>query len=418
MHHESEYTLKDTLSSADQRLPDRKPSRDREPNSRLRAEAADFRSPQTAQQLREKSSSKDTARFNPEDQIYDWSEIGMTRTLEEKPDAQGSFAPQRQARLENCEEGAGTILEEVSKVKQECDRLEGMLSGTRDRLSLLRGGASKPTHDGGIVRLPRTRSPDDKPFFSPHRPPREQPRPEPSPNTKTLDAFRTTAGFARKLAADSKATPDSPPRVGAGERHRLPNPQASLLRTHQSDSKQQQTHTSHASHSQHLGRQFLSDTRKHLEVFRTDFAHTSDFSHKQRGVSQAHKDLAAASHHERNNRSFNFEARDNRDWERDAAPSANLGRRPDASVLFRTVGVETGLSRRAEPRAGEAARSREQEGWEDDYLLRQLIAEKNSVKRRVQLTLAEIPWMERRLGQCAQIVETLHDEQLRQQQRQ
>lgn len=50
---------------------------------------------------------------------------------------------------------------------------------------------------------------------------------------------------------------------------------------------------------------------------------------------------------------------------------------------------------------------------EDDYLLRQLIAEKNSVKRRVQHTLNEIPFMERKLDHCVYIVDSLQEEQMK-----
>ena len=149
---------------------------------------------------------------------------------------------------------------------------------------------------------------------------------------------------------------------------------------------------------------------------------TSDFSAKHRGLSQARQDKdlpASSSHHDRNNRSFNFEARDSRerDWHRSkAAPTPYLlAARPDTTALFRTAGAEPGLGLRAAPRTAGLAPSREEEpGPEDDYLLRQLIAEKNSVKRRVQHTLAEIPAMERRLDHCAQIFDTLQDEQIKQ----
>ena len=411
LNHESEYTLKDTLSSADPRLPGQQAGSSPQGEGRPRDEVPTLRSPQT-RQAREKSSSKETARFNPEDQLYDWSQIGLTRSLDEKSDL-GSLAA-REVKVEDCVGGSGTILEEVHRVKQECDRLEDMLSGTRDRISMLRGEGAKPSHNGGIVRFPAA-SPKEKPFFSPNRSPLAPPNPEPAANPRAPNMFKTGSGLVRNLAAQPRPGPESPPRHEPSQRHTLQNPQATLPRTHHSDSKQQNLPGDSGS-PQHFGRHFLSDTRRNLDQARPAISHTSDFSATQyRGVSHARKPQAPASHQDRN-RSFHFETRDVSDWDRAAQhPQQNLPRDfqnlPRDSPTLQRAGPAAAYGLRAERTAGPA--QAELEAPEDDRLLRQLIAEKNSVKRRVMHTLAEIPAMERRLDHCAQIVDGMRDAQIK-----
>jgi len=408
LNRESDYTLRDAFSSVDRRLEERKADRSRLAKSYQRDEALDFRSPPPP--LREKSSSNETARFNPEDQIYDWSEIGLTRTLDDK-DALAGLPPQPLP-AGDCVEGSGSILEEVIKVQQECDRLEGMLTGTRDRISVLRAEGSKPSHNGGIVRFPLNRPPKDKPFFSPATSPQENHKPLPPANTRTLDAFRTTGTVNRNLAADSKTPSNGPQKLDSHPRHNPLKPHSTLLRSHQSDSKQQQA--SAASHSQQPSRHFLSETRRTLEAGRPDTHFTSDFSDRQlRAASQARRDQQPPPPctQQTRNRSFNGDSKDSKDWDFERT-SPTHSRPADRPAFVRRAAPETSLGPRVDPCPELPARPGHPLS-EEDHLLRQLIAEKNSVKRRVLHTLAGIPSMERRLDHCAQLVDHMRDEQLK-----